>query len=165
MPYSWPISRSASATRDLCSSRKGDQALNEEIRLAPVGTPVLGPAGVVGGRRGLRNSFGPALAGVGCMQTGLCRMRTESLAGSSPRTGKRISDVRDEGTQSASGRSSFRAETANGPLHPPQTAENRGCSAKRGNSGLAQDCVVGLGDGVSGLVAAVSGPLGDCASD
>src|SRR6266567_4123151 len=85
--------------------------------------------------------------------------------GPSPRTGKRISDARDEGPQSASGRSSFPAATANGPLHPPQTAENRGCSAETGNSGLAQDCVVGLGDGVSGLVAAVSGPLGDCASD
>src|SRR6266700_6737262 len=59
-------------------------------------------------------------------------------AGPSPRPGKRISDVRDEGPQSASGRSSFPAETANGPLHPPQTAENRGCSAETGNSGLAQ---------------------------
>ncbi len=56
-----------------------------------------------------------------------------------------ISDVRDEGTQSASGRSSFPAETANGPLYPPQTAENRGCSAKTGNSGLAQHCVVQTG--------------------
>src|SRR5712692_211672 len=79
------------------------------------------------------------------MQTGLCRMRTESLAGPSPRTGKRISDVRDEGAESASERSSFPGETANGPLHPPQTAENRGCSAETGNSGLAQDCVVGPG--------------------
>jgi hypothetical protein len=50
-------------------------------------------------------------------------------------------------------------------ITPAQTAENRECSAETGNSGLAQDCVVGLGDGVSGLVAAVSGPLGDCASD
>src|SRR6266496_2356687 len=50
-------------------------------------------------------------------------------------------------------------------LHPSQTAENRGCFAETGNLGLAQDCVVGPGDGVSGLVAAVSGPLGDCASD
>ncbi len=75
---------------------------------------------------------------------GVCRMRTESLAGPSPRTGKRISDVRDERPQSASGRSSFPAETANGPLHPPQTAENRGYSAETGNSGLAQDCVVAL---------------------
>jgi len=58
--------------------------------------------------------------------------------GPSPRTGKRISDARDEGPQSASGRSSFPAATANGPLHPPQTAENRGCSAETGNSGLAQ---------------------------
>jgi hypothetical protein len=47
----------------------------------------------------------------------------------------------------------------------PNRGKNRGCSAETGNSGLAQDCVVGLGDGVSGLVAAVSGPLGDCASD
>ncbi len=47
----------------------------------------------------------------------------------------------------------------------PQSAENRECSAETGNSGLVQDCVVGPGDGVSGLVAAVSGPLGDCASD
>ncbi len=75
---------------------------------------------------------------ISCMQTGLCRMRTESLAGPSPRTGKRISDVRDEGPQSASGRSSFPAETANGPLHPPQTGKNRGCSAETGNSELAQ---------------------------
>src|SRR6266536_4037816 len=65
--------------------------------------------------------------------------------GPSPRTGKRIWDARDEGPQSASGRSSFPAETANGRLHPPQTAENRGCSAETGNSGLAQDCVVGPG--------------------
>ncbi len=41
--------------------------------------------------------------------------------------------------------SSFPAETANGPLYPPQTAENRGCSAKTGNSGLAQHCVVQTG--------------------
>jgi hypothetical protein len=69
-------------------------------------------------------------------------VRGSRLAEPSPRTGKWISDVRDEGPQSASGRSSFPAETANGPLHPPQTAENRGCSAETGNSGLAQDCVV-----------------------
>src|SRR6266700_3496815 len=99
------------------------------------------------------------------MQTGLCRSEPSIWTGPSPRTGKRISDARDEGPQSASGRSAFPAETANGPLHPSQTAENRGCSAETGNSGLAQDCVVGPGDGVSGLVAAVSGPLGDCASD
>jgi hypothetical protein len=41
--------------------------------------------------------------------------RPTSSRGPSPRTGKRISDVRDEGPQSASGRSSFPAETANGP--------------------------------------------------
>src|SRR6266496_6258545 len=79
------------------------------------------------------------------MQTGLCRSEPSLWPGPSPRTGKRISDARDEGPQSASGRSSFPAETANGPLHPPQTAENRGYSAETGNSGLAQDCVVGLG--------------------
>ncbi len=71
--------------------------------------------------------------------------RPSPEAGPSPRTGKRISDVRDEGPQSASERSSFPAETANGPLHPPHTAENRGCSAETGNSGLAQDCGVGPG--------------------
>jgi hypothetical protein len=43
-----------------------------------------------------RNFFGPtgafaAPSRISCMQTGLCRMRTESLAGPSPRTGKRIS--------------------------------------------------------------------------
>src|SRR6266487_6626091 len=65
--------------------------------------------------------------------------------GISQRTGHWISDARDEGPQSASGRSAFPAETANGPLHPSQTAENRGCSAETGNSGLAQDCVVGPG--------------------
>jgi hypothetical protein len=63
----------------------------------------------------------------------------------SPRTGKRILERQRRRPQSASGRSSFPAETANGPLHPPQTAENRGCSAETGNSGLAQDCVVGPG--------------------
>jgi hypothetical protein len=74
----------------------------------------LGPAG--------NASAFPAPSRISCMQTGLCRMRTESLAWTSPRTGKRISDVRDEGPQSASGRSSLPAETANGPLRPPQTA-------------------------------------------
>src|SRR6266536_644628 len=69
--------------------------------------------------------------------------RTESLAGAF--TAHRETDFgRQRGPQSASGRSSFPAETANGPLHPPQTAENRGYSAETGNSGLAQDCVVGL---------------------
>jgi hypothetical protein len=34
----------------------------------------------------------------------------------------------------------------------------RGCPQRR-------DCVAGVGDGVSGLVAAVSVPLGGCASD
>src|SRR6266852_6850965 len=86
-------------------------------------------------------------------------MRTESLVGPSPRTGKRISDVRDEGPQSASGWSSFPAETANGPLHPPQTAENRGSSAEKGNSGLAQDCVVGLG-GLEPATRRLSAPAG-----
>jgi hypothetical protein len=37
----------------------------------------------------------------------------------------RISGVRDEGPQSASGRSSFPAETANGPLHPPNRGKSR----------------------------------------
>ncbi len=56
--------------------------------------------------------------------------------------GKRISGVRDEGapirfrTVFVSCRDRERAIT------PAQTAENRGCSAETGNSGLAQDCVV-----------------------
>jgi hypothetical protein len=75
------------------------------------------------------------------------------------RTGKRISDVRDEGPQSASERSSFPAETANGPLHPPQTAENRGCSAETGNAGLAQDCVVEPG-GLEPATRSLSAPAG-----
>src|SRR6266568_6140838 len=76
-------------------------------------------------------------------QTGLSRMRTVSLAGPSPRTRKRISDVRDERPQSASERSLFPAETANGPLAGPKVRENRECSTETGNSGLVQDCVVG----------------------
>jgi len=42
------------------------------------------------------------------MQTGLCRMRTESLTAPSLRTGKRISDARDEWLQTASWRCPFR---------------------------------------------------------
>src|SRR6266498_4743157 len=37
------------------------------------------------------------------MQTGLCRSEPSLWPGPSPRTGKRISDARDEGPQSASG--------------------------------------------------------------
>src|SRR6266542_2822236 len=49
--------------------------------------------------------------------------------------------------------------TANGPLHPPQTAENRGCNPKTGNSGLAQDCVVGL-RGLEPATRRLSAPAG-----
>jgi hypothetical protein len=51
------------------------------------------------------------------------------------------------------------AETA----RPPQNAAEWGVFF--GKSPVARECVVGPGDGVSGLVAAVSGPLGGCASD
>jgi hypothetical protein len=94
---------------------------------------------------------------ISCMQTGLCRMRTESLARPSPRTGKQISGVRDEGPQSASGRSSFPAETANGLLHPPQTAENRGCSAETGRQPDGYGARVFRGDGELGVGAELHG--------
>ncbi len=55
--------------------------------------------------------------------------------GPSPRTGKRISDARDEGPRSASGRSSFPAETANGPSHPPQPRKIEGVPRRRGTRG------------------------------
>jgi hypothetical protein len=64
------------------------------------------------------------------VQTGLCRMRTESLAALSPRAGKRFSGARDERRQTVSERFSFFTETANRQMHPHQTTENRGCSAE-----------------------------------
>jgi hypothetical protein len=75
-------------------------------------------------------------------------------------TGNGFRTPETKGPNPASGRSSFPAETANGPLHPPQTAENRGCSAQTGNSGLAQDCVVGLG-GLEPATRRLSAPTGE----
>lgn len=46
-----------------------------------------------------------------CMQTGLCRMRTESLAAPCPRSGKRFSDARDRRPENGPGQPFFLAET------------------------------------------------------
>jgi hypothetical protein len=78
-------------------------------------------------------------------QTGLCRMRTESLAGPSPHTGK-LDFRRQRRRAPISFRTVFVSHRdPERAITPAQTAENRGCSAETGNSGLAQDCVVGPG--------------------
>jgi hypothetical protein len=53
-----------------------------------------------------------------CMQTGLCRMRTESLAAPCRRSGKRLSDARDRTPQTASEQPFFLAETGSRPMRP-----------------------------------------------
>ena len=80
---------------------------------------------------------------ISCMRTGLCRMRTESLAAPCPRSGKRISGARDERPQTTSARSSFAAETARPVFEPRKRPQIGGYSSETRKRRFAPDCVVG----------------------
>ncbi len=98
----------------------------------------------------------PNSAGNSCLQTGLCRMRTESLAAPSPRSGKRFSDARDRRPRTASEAVLLPCRDCKPALRPRKTA---GYSSNHGKSRLAWECVVGPG-GLEPAARRLSAPAG-----
>src|SRR6266487_4866463 len=75
-------------------------------------------------------------------QTGLCRMRTESLVAPSQAPGKRFLDARDRRPGTASEAALLPSRECKPARRPRETA---GYSSTLGKSRLASECVVGLG--------------------